>query len=159
MAKNINIEQISVPVADLNKVEQRSERDAEKEKELEKLESPKSLVKKKTVVINTSRQISEVIKSDPSQQKTIQAVEDILADGLDKIYLEMSPQEQSQFKKKGEDTALKISLILSKVRISADKIVRLIKNWLKLIPRANRFFLEQEAKIKTDKILKIKKQL
>jgi hypothetical protein len=33
------------------------------------------------------------------------------------------------------------------------KILALIRDWLKLIPGVNRFFLEQEAKIKTDKIL------
>jgi len=29
-------------------------------------------------------------------------------------------------------------------------------NWLKLIPGVNKFFLEQEAKIKTDEVLKLK---
>jgi hypothetical protein len=29
--------------------------------------------------------------------------------------------------------------------------------WLKLLPGVNRFFLEQEAKIKTDRIIHLKK--
>ena len=33
------------------------------------------------------------------------------------------------------------------------KILKLIRSWLKLIPGVNKFFLEQEAKIKTDKIV------
>jgi hypothetical protein len=37
--------------------------------------------------------------------------------------------------------------------VSTKKIFVLIRAWLKIIPGVNRFFLEQEAKIKTDKIL------
>ncbi len=91
--------------------------------------------------------------------KKIKAIENIMSSGLDKIFLEMSPRERKRFKDEGEKTALKISELLSKVRLSADKIVKLIKDWLKLIPGVNRFFLEQEAKIKTDKIINIKKSL
>ena len=35
----------------------------------------------------------------------------------------------------------------------AKKIFQLILEWLKLLPGINRFFLEQEAKIKTDRII------
>ena len=37
------------------------------------------------------------------------------------------------------------------------KIIDVIKKWLSIIPGINKFFLEQEAKIKTDKIMELKK--
>ena len=42
-------------------------------------------------------------------------------------------------------------------KVKVKEIVKLIIEWLKIIPGASRYFLEQEAKIKTDKILKLKK--
>ncbi|HZJ41757.1 MAG TPA: hypothetical protein VFD51_01950 [Patescibacteria group bacterium] len=56
----------------------------------------------------------------------------------------------------GEDTTAKINLLLNKTKIKVDKIISLIKKWLKIIPGINHFFLEQEAKIKADKIINIK---
>lgn len=94
---------------------------------------------------------------DAVQSQRVQAIENILADGLDKVFLQMNPQEQKKFKEEGEKTANKISQLLDKAKLSVDKVVTLIRRWLGLIPRVNRFFLEQEAKIKADKILKIKK--
>ena len=52
---------------------------------------------------------------------------------------------------------VKIKLTMQKTRVKASDIFELIKNWLKMIPRLSLYFLEQEAKIKTDKILGLKK--
>lgn len=100
-----------------------------------------------------------ISQADTAQYQRVQAIENILADGLDKVFLQMNPQEQKKFKEEGEKTANKISQLLDKAKLSVDKVVTLIRRWLGLIPRVNRFFLEQEAKIKADKILKIKKSL
>jgi hypothetical protein len=37
--------------------------------------------------------------------------------------------------------------------------VEIIRNWLKLIPRVNKYFLEQESKIKTDRIITLQRKL
>jgi len=68
----------------------------------------------------------------------------------------MTPQKQKEFQVKGEETVKKINILLSEAKIKVNKIVDLIKRWLKLIPGVNKFFLEQETKLKVDKILKIK---
>jgi len=87
------------------------------------------------------------------------AIDSILSDGLDGIYIKMSPAEQNRFKTEGERTAGAINQLLNKAKTGAGKIISLIKKWLGLIPGVSRFFLEQEAKIKADKILNIKKTL
>jgi hypothetical protein len=56
----------------------------------------------------------------------------------------------------GEETVEKINSLLDKTKIKIGKIINLIKKWLKIIPGINQFFLEQEAKIKTDKIINLK---
>jgi len=39
-------------------------------------------------------------------------------------------------------------------RLNSAAIMELVYEWLRMIPKVNKFFLEQEAKIKTDKLLK-----
>ena len=97
--------------------------------------------------------------TDDYQRRRLAAIDDVLAEGLDQVFLKMDPQTQRRFKEEGEKTASKINLLLNKAKVGVSKIIVLIKKWLGLVPGANKFFLEQEAKIKADKILKIKKSL
>ena len=90
------------------------------------------------------------------QKRREDAIDKILADGLGDIFLKMSPVQQKEFQIKGEETVKKINLLLNEARVSVSKIVELIKKWLKLIPGVNKFFLEQETKLKVDKIIKMK---
>ncbi len=92
------------------------------------------------------------IKKDPVLGK----IEDVLSADLTDVFLGMSPDKQAEFKRTGEETAGKIRVMLEGAKVNAKKIFSLIREWLKLIPGVNRFFLEQEAKIRTDKILKLK---
>ena len=89
------------------------------------------------------------VAADPVTEK----IEHILEEDLTDLYLKMTPPQQELFKKKGEETASKIRELLHHTKVNAKKIFDLLREWLKLIPGVNRFFLEQEAKIKTDQIL------
>lgn len=89
----------------------------------------------------------------PPKDKLEKEIESILEEDLTEMYLSMPAELQLEFKQKGEETVSKIRVMVSKTRVNAKKIFGLIKDWLKIIPGVNRFFLEQEAKIKTDKIL------
>ncbi|MDD2680891.1 MAG: hypothetical protein PHE20_02170 [Patescibacteria group bacterium] len=100
-----------------------------------------------------------VLPVDDFHRRRAAAIDDILEDGLDKFFLQMNPQEQKKFKEEGEKTVFKINQLLDKAKVSMSKIISLIKDWLNLIPKTNRYFLEQEAKIKADKIFKINKSL
>lgn len=82
-------------------------------------------------------------------------IEKILEEDLAEMYFSMPSETQTLFKKKGEQTAATIKQLIQTAKVTAQKIVELIFNWLGLIPGVNRFFLEQEAKIKTDKVLEI----
>ena len=71
-------------------------------------------------------------------------VEEILSEGLTQVYQGMTPQEQLEFRKKGEEAATKIEALMTGFKASAKKIVDIIRTWLATIPRVNRYFLEQE---------------
>lgn len=86
------------------------------------------------------------------------AVEAILSDRLGDTYLRMDPQTQVRFKEVGEETARQIHGLLQAAKVQTQKILLLIINWLKIIPGVNQFFLEQEAKIKADKLLALHDQ-
>lgn len=80
-------------------------------------------------------------------------VEKILEEDLQEIWQTMTSDQQQQFKQSGEQTAIQISNLLQAVKVKLSEITKLIMGWLKIIPGVNKFFLEQEAKIKTDKLL------
>jgi len=82
-----------------------------------------------------------------------------LSDGLGETFLAMTPIKQKEFKEEGEKTAKKINILLDSTKINLGKIVDLIRRWLKLITGVNRFFLDQEAKIKADKIIDLKNKI
>ena len=81
-----------------------------------------------------------------------------MSEGLEDAYQKLPPIAQQEFKLKGEQTAGLIRELMRSTKIKVKKIFQLIADWLSLLPNINHFFLEQEAKIKTDKIIKLKKQ-
>jgi len=91
-----------------------------------------------------------------SAQISIKEIERILSEDLEDIYVTLPAGIQQKFRQKGEETAIKISKILSQSKIKLKKIAKLIMDWLKVIPGVNKFFLEKESKIKTDEVVKLK---
>lgn len=82
-------------------------------------------------------------------------VEKIMEEGLGEAYQRLSPIAREEFKLKGEETVFKIHDLLKSTHVKAKKIFKLLLEWLRLLPGVNKFFLEQEAKIKTDRIIMI----
>ncbi len=91
------------------------------------------------------------------QAKLQKQVENVLAEGMAEVYLDLAPDKRREFKKAGEETAKKISQLLAKTKINMGEIIKLIKKWLALIPGVNSYFLEQEAKIKADELIRLNK--
>jgi hypothetical protein len=91
------------------------------------------------------------------QKEQEKQIENILAKNMEEAYLGMSPIRQTEFKREGEKTAREINSLLAKTKVKVNKIINLIKKWLSLIPGVNKFFLEQESKIKADEILKTRR--
>ena len=85
----------------------------------------------------------------------LKKVEDILANDMDRVFLSMDAATQQRFKVKGEATARQIVGMLNKTRIKIKEVVSVIMSWLRIIPHVNKFYLEQEAKIKADEIIKM----
>lgn len=82
-------------------------------------------------------------------------VEKILEDGVGSFYDSLPDQAKSEFKRKGEATASEISEMVRSMHVKFKRLVVLISDWLKTIPGVNRFFLEQEAKLKADRIIQL----
>lgn len=93
----------------------------------------------------------------PSHDPLTLRVEKILEENVGEAYSRLSPIAQQEFKLKGEVTAQKIAELLKATHVKVKKIFSLILEWLRMLPGVNRFFLEQEAKIKTDRIMALYK--
>ena len=130
---------------------------AEKEK-VEKLEETRKIVINEIAQIENMAPatIGPVVGVTAPQLKQQKQVENILAEGLEDIYLSLTQEEKKEFKRTGEETAVKINKLLTKVKVNIGAIVKLIRKWLALIPGLNKYFLDQEAKIRADKIIKMK---
>lgn len=86
----------------------------------------------------------------------LQDIENVLEENLIPIYKELSPRQKQQFKVEGERTARNIEEMLRRAKVAVIEIIRLIRRWLLMIPGINIFFLEQEAKIKAERIIALK---
>jgi hypothetical protein len=84
------------------------------------------------------------------------AIDNVLEDGLAEIYVTLSPEKKQELKQAGEQTVRQIDQLLDHAKTQINKIISLIRRFLLIIPGVNRFFLEQEVKIKTDKIMDLK---
>ncbi len=82
-------------------------------------------------------------------------IEKVMEEGIADAYRELTPIQKQEFKMKGEETAYKIRELMKKTHVKIKDIFRLIYEWLRMLPGINKFFLEQEAKIKADKIIAI----
>jgi hypothetical protein len=145
-------EKIPAPEKGAERKEQKPEQPASLERAAERVPTPEQ---KLPTSVSTSTATPAPETSAPAF--SIADVERALSNDLEEVYFQMSPETQVVFKKKGEETARAVKTLLEKTKVNAAKIAKLILNWLKLIPGVNKFFLEQEAKIKTDEVLKLKK--
>ena len=93
------------------------------------------------------------VTAKPPKSETLVKIEKILEEDLESFYFSMPAEQKKLFKEKGEETASKIEKMIETGKTVGRKILKLIRDWLKLIPGVNNFFLEQEAKIKTDKVV------
>lgn len=135
---------------------------------IEKKEIKKNVPEEKTGIKKIEEQL---LKEDVGMQNTgivdatnqnqrlakrKEKIEKVLEENLGDLYLSMPPEKRREFKIIGEQTAAKINLLMEKTKFKVKEIINLIKYWLSFIPGINKYFLEQEAKIKTDRIIKIK---
>ncbi len=82
-------------------------------------------------------------------------VEQVLEQGLAEYYKAMNPKVQQMFKTRGEELTQTLTEMVQGAHVQLSKVVELIRRWLLLIPGVSKFFLEQEAKIRADRIAMI----
>jgi len=101
---------------------------------------------------------TQSLKSSTSSQLTPRqmAIDDVLEAGLAEIYVKLSKEDQAKLKSTGEQTVKQIDQLLDHAKSRLRQIMTLIRRFLLIIPGVNRFFLEQEVKIKTDQIIALK---
>src|SRR3989339_822849 len=102
--------------------------------------------------------ITDQEKISVSETEKEKKIEEVLAQDLDEFYLSMGEEKRMEFKVVGEKTARTINTMIETGKVHAKKIIELIRKWLSIVPGINKFFVEQQAKIKTDKIMQIKKE-
>ncbi len=119
-------------------------------------ESPKE-VSEKIGQMAQEDELTSSASAGMNREEREKEVESIMSAGLEESFLQMPEEKRSEFKQAGEETAQKINGLLDKAKVRVKKIVSLLKKWLSLLPGANKFFIEQEAKIRADKISKLKK--
>lgn len=108
------------------------------------------------VVKQAARPKTDQVMTDDVGKSALQVkVEEVMANGLDASYQTMTPVQQERFRKKGEEIAKQIEDLTARFKLTARKVLHLLRSWLKLIPGINKFFLEQEAKLKADAIMKL----
>ncbi len=102
-------------------------------------------------------QESDVKTEEVSEQEEISlsGIEDIMQQGLEDAYKDLSDAKKQEFKTKGEKTAREIFSNLNKSGTKPKEIVKLISSWLKVVPDFNQHYIEQSAKNKTDKLFKV----
>lgn len=93
---------------------------------------------------------AEIIKDEVYTE-----VEKIVEDGLGPFVETMEPNAKERFLKKGREITAIIAGMVRSMHIKTKDVFRLLKEWLLTIPGVNKFFLEQEVKIKTDRIVEL----
>lgn len=133
-------------------VEEMREREQSRAEERQQRESAIARLKRRVRSPRKKKQIPKI------QDEITEEIERILEQDLKDAYKNLSPLQRQEFKIKGEILSFELRHMLRQTHVKFKKVFELIANWLKLLPGVNKFFLEQEAKIKADKIMHIKEE-
>lgn len=132
------------------KKEKQEEKEQESPKKQEEVQKTRAGIQKKQ-----KKKGGSSVKKPRQKDELTEEIESILEQDLEDAYKELTPVQQQEFKMKGEETAQKIRNLIKQGKAKVKKIFQLIFEWLKTLPGVNKYFLEQEAKIKADKIVKL----
>ena len=113
-----------------------------------------------TAITNATIYVSATQKIEKATLliKENKIVEKILEDGLGEFVASMPEAPKTRFMQLGQQIAAQIALMVRGYKVKVRTVIHLIREWLLVIPGVNAFFLEQEAKIKTDRILEYEQQ-
>lgn len=89
--------------------------------------------------------------------KVSEDVQKILEDGLEEAIVTMPEEAKQRFLQKGREIGTIVADMVRQYKVEVKRVLHMLKDWLTTIPGINRFFLEKEAKIKTDRILELER--
>lgn len=89
--------------------------------------------------------------------KVAEDVQKILEDGLEEAIVTMPEDAKQRFLQKGKEIGTIVSDMVRHYKVEVKRVLSMLKEWLTAIPGINKFFLEKEAKIKTDRILELER--
>jgi len=88
----------------------------------------------------------------------LETIEKILEQDMQNIYQQLPPDVKPIFKARAEEAARNIQQLLQKAKTTISQLREIILRWLQVIPGVNKFFIEQEAKLKAEKIFRLRKR-
>ncbi len=97
--------------------------------------------------------VAEQPKVDDERTGVLKTVEGLLSDGLKALYSSLPEDRRLAFKQKGEQIANLITDMIINGKVKIKKIWKMVGEWLGMISGVNKYFLEQEVKIKTDHLM------
>lgn len=104
-----------------------------------------------SVVDDTDASSKAAASVDPETIE-LKKIENTLSEGLIDAFSALPPKKQAVFKQRGEETAVKLRVLLKKAHVKLSEVVSLIFQWLKTLPGVNKFFVEQQAIIKAQRL-------
>lgn len=110
---------------------------------------PEAVSEARTAALQAAREVPK------PKDELLSHVEEALSSRLKDLYGKIPDNVKPVFRKRGEEIAVKIRMMISSGRVSESKVLDLVEGWLKLVPKVTREFLTQEAKIITDSVIKV----
>ena len=96
--------------------------------------------------------LEENVATDAPVDPLLKDIEKILAIDLDGVFKDLAEEVKTRFLQEGQDLAHRV--VREKISLSSSHVVEWVEKWLHQIPNVNKIFLKQDAKIKTDMILR-----
>lgn len=151
--ESAEVDEVALAEREALKEMEAAAQETEKDNFLEtaKEEAPTSTV---TPASQTAAPAQEAAAPVEKDQITLE-VEKILEDGLGDYVPDMPDEARERFIHKGGEVAGELSSMVRSLNVKVKRVVTLIREWLLTIPGVNRYFIEQEAKIKTDRIVNL----
>lgn len=113
-----------------------------------------SVERKAEETVSVVAPVQELVQRDPELVR----IESVLSNNIGDLYSALPQDIKPLFKAKGEELAGKIQVMMMDAKMVAGKVLKLIRAWLGMVPNINKLYLEQESKIKTDKIMELSKK-
>lgn len=101
------------------------------------------------------RPLEERLPAPTTKSERLIEIERIMSENLEDIYAALPVEVQTAVKYEGEVAAAKIESLIETGKEISKKVLSILRSWLAKIPGVNKFFLEQESKRKTDRIMAI----